>query len=77
MTLNDISEIRVFVALAELAYLQHVSAAMSAVTKSIKRNKQCLHRPNPYRSKFTAASRGFPATARLSCLFWGGWELTI
>ena len=46
--------------------LQHVSAATSTVTKSIKRNN-CLH--TPYWSKFTAASHGFPVTTRLSCLF--------
>jgi len=47
-----------------------ISISLSTATRSIEVSNEtnnCLHGPTPYRSKLTAASRGFPAIARLSC----------
>jgi len=48
--------------------LYHMHMAISADASKGIRQKQLPD--SPYRSKFTVASRGFPATARLSCSRW-------
>jgi len=55
----DLGEVRL------LIYLFYLCGHANTTTKVPNETNNCPH--TLYRSKFAAASRGFPATARLSC----------